>query len=73
MIINAQGVQLTRNMQGILIGAVALIVLATFFNSAFVVGGSGVVLLVALGYSYVVRKREIERGDLAASEDPKAA
>lgn len=51
--------------QTILLAAVLLIVVAVMFNSAFVVGGSGVVLLVAVGYAYVVSRREAERGDIA--------
>lgn len=49
---------------GILCAAVALIVLATLFNVMFVAGGSGIVIVVALAYSYVVARREDERGDL---------
>lgn len=45
---------------GILVGAAALIVLGVIFEVPFVQGGSGVILLVGLGYSYVVAKREVE-------------
>lgn len=48
---------------GILFSAAALIVLATLFNVLFVASGSGVVIMVALAYSYVVSKREEERGE----------
>ena len=46
---------------GILFAAVGLITLGTYFNVPFVAGGSGVVLVVGLCYSYVVAKREMER------------
>ncbi|MEL7317461.1 MAG: hypothetical protein AAFN04_02345 [Pseudomonadota bacterium] len=45
---------------GILFCAIALIALAMLFDVLFVAGGSGVVLVVALAYSYVVAKRETE-------------
>ena len=45
---------------GILMAAALLIVLAQYFNLPFVSGGSGVVFLVALGYAYVVAKREAQ-------------
>ncbi|MCR2833667.1 hypothetical protein [Parerythrobacter lacustris] len=51
--------------QTILLASVLLIVVAVMFNSAFVIGGSGVVLLVAVGYAYVVSRREAERGEIA--------
>jgi hypothetical protein len=54
--------------QTILFAAVLLIVVAVMFNSAFVVGGSGVVLLVAVGYAYVVSRREAERGEVAEAQ-----
>lgn len=59
---------MSKMIQGILIAAVMLIVFAVIFDSAFVVGGSGVVLLVGLGYAYVVSKREIARGELVNSQ-----
>ena len=40
--------------------AAALIVLAVFFDVPFVRNGSGVILLVGLGYAYTVAKREVE-------------
>lgn len=43
---------------GILYAAVALIIVATYFNALFVAGGSGAVFVVALVYSYVVAHRE---------------
>ena len=49
-----------------LIAAVLLILIATLSNSAFVVGGSAVVLLVGLVYAYVVSKRDAERGGVEA-------
>ena len=45
---------------GILFAAIALIALAMLFDVLFVAGGSGVVLVVALVYSYVVARRENE-------------
>lgn len=45
---------------GILFAAIALIAFAMLFDVMFVAGGSGVVLVVALAYSYVVAKRETE-------------
>lgn len=45
---------------GILFAAIALIILAVAFNVTFVAGGSGVVLVVSLAYSYVVAKREVK-------------
>lgn len=53
---------------GILLAAVVLIVVAVFFEVSFVAGGSGVVLVVALGYSYVVAKREVELLSYAINE-----
>lgn len=52
---------MSKRMQAILISAVLLIVLAVLFNSAFVAGGSGLVLLVGVIYAYVVTKRELGR------------
>ena len=40
--------------------AAALIVLAVFLDIPFVRNGSGVILLVGLGYAYTVAKREVE-------------
>ncbi len=51
-----------------MIAAVTLIVIATLFNSTFVAGGSGLVLLVGLVYAYVVSKREVERGETARAD-----
>ena len=51
---------MSKMIVGILLAAVALIVVATYFNAAFVAGGSGVVLVVALGYAYIVNQRELE-------------
>ena len=53
---------------GILVAAVLLIVLGVMFDVAFVQGGSGVVLIVGLGYSYVVAKREVELLSFAATQ-----
>ncbi|TWJ09138.1 hypothetical protein [Altererythrobacter ishigakiensis] len=44
----------------IFIAAVVLIVLAVFFDLPFVRNGSGVILLVGLGYAYTVAKREVQ-------------
>ncbi|NQX94966.1 MAG: hypothetical protein HRT64_08630 [Erythrobacter sp.] len=54
---------------GILLAAAVLIVLATYFNVLFVAGGSGVVMVVALAYSYVVARREVakEGAEISAS------
>jgi len=54
---------MSKTIQGTLIAAVLLIAIATIFNSTFVAGGSGLVLLVGLSYAYVVSKREVERGE----------
>ena len=43
---------------GILCVAIGLIIVAAYFNVLFIAGGSSVVLVVALVYSYVVAKRE---------------
>lgn len=51
---------MSKNLVAILFAAVLLIVLATVYNSTFVAGGSGIVLVVTLGYAYVVSKRESE-------------
>lgn len=45
---------------GIVMAAATLIVLAQYFELSFVSGGSGVVFVVALGYAYVVAKREAQ-------------
>ncbi|MEM7700452.1 MAG: hypothetical protein AAF251_00800 [Pseudomonadota bacterium] len=51
---------------GILFAAIALIAFAMLFDVMFVAGGSGVVLVVGLAYSYVVAKRESkESADVA--------
>ena len=52
---------MSKTIQIILIAAIALIVCAVLFNSTFVASGSGLVLLVGLGYAYVVSKRDAER------------
>ena len=44
----------------IFMAAVVLIVLAVFFDLPFVRNGSGVILLVGLGYAYTVAKREVQ-------------
>lgn len=44
----------------ILMAAAALIVAAVFFEVSWISSGSGILLLVALGYAYVVAKREAE-------------
>ncbi|MEO9463371.1 MAG: hypothetical protein ABJ242_11640 [Marinomonas sp.] len=46
--------------------AVLLIIVAVIADSTFVAGGSGVVLMVGIVYSYVVAKRDAERGAGAA-------
>ncbi len=46
--------------------AVLLIVIAVIADSTFVAGGSGVVLMVGIIYSYVVAKRDADRGVGAA-------
>ena len=60
---------MSKTIQGTLVAAVMLIVIAMLFNSTFVAGGSGVVLIVALAYAYVVSKREVERGEVSAKVD----
>ena len=52
---------MSKTILGILASAVALIVAATWFGASFIAGGGGVVLVVALIYSYVVTKRDVER------------
>ena len=59
---------MTKVTTGILIAAVALIVLAVIFEVSFVAGGGGVVLLAGLAYAYVVSKREAERREAGAIE-----
>ncbi|WP_209347772.1 hypothetical protein [Pontixanthobacter sp. CEM42] len=59
---------MSKTIQGTLVAAVLLIVIATLFNSTFVAGGSGVVLIVGLAYAYVVSKREVERGEVAGAD-----
>ena len=59
---------MSKMIQGILIAAVLLIVIAVMFDSRFVVSGSGIVLVVGLAYAYVVSQREIERGEFTRSE-----
>jgi len=44
----------------ILFVAIGLILVAAYFKVLFVAGGSAIVLVVALAYSYVVAKREEE-------------
>lgn len=51
---------MSKTIQGILFAAILLLLVATIFNSAFVAGGSGIVLLVGLAYSYVVTKRDMD-------------
>lgn len=45
---------------GVLFAALVLIALAVTFDVMFVAGGSGVVMVVALAYSYIVHTRELE-------------
>ena len=45
---------------GVLFAALVLIALAVAFDVMFVAGGSGVVMVVALVYSYIVHTRELE-------------
>lgn len=52
---------MSKTIQSTLIAAVLLIVIATIFNSTFVAGGSGVVLIVGLAYAFVVSKRDLDR------------
>jgi hypothetical protein len=49
---------MTKLNVGILMAAVAMIVAATYFELSFATGVSGVLLIVGLGYSYVVATRE---------------
>ena len=44
----------------LLMAAAALIVAGVFFEISWISSGSGVLLLVALGYAYVVTRRETE-------------
>ena len=44
----------------LLMAAAALIVAGVFFEISWISSGSGVLLLVGLGYAYVVAKREAE-------------
>ena len=53
---------------GILFAAIALIIVATYLEVAFVAGGSGVVLVVALCYSFVVARREMALMSLALEQ-----
>jgi F0F1-type ATP synthase assembly protein I len=47
---------------GILVAALALIVAAVYAGASAVAGGGGVVMAVALVYSYVVARRETDAG-----------
>ncbi|MEM7688262.1 MAG: hypothetical protein AAF291_04505 [Pseudomonadota bacterium] len=49
---------MSKTVLGVLCAAIALILVSTYFNVLFVAQGSGVVLVVALVYSYVVARRE---------------
>ena len=51
---------MTKSSLGLLVLAMALVTAATYFELPFAAGGSGVLLLVALGYSYVVAKRDMK-------------
>ncbi len=54
---------MSKTILATLIAAVVLIVIATIFQSTFVAGSSGLVLMVGLIYSYVVAKRDADRGE----------
>lgn len=54
---------MSNTIQGTLVAAVMLIIIATLLDSTFVAGGSGVVLMVGLLYAFVVNKRDIERSE----------
>jgi hypothetical protein len=53
---------MSKTIQATLVFAVMLIIIAVIADSNFVAGGSGVVLMVGLIYSYVVAKRDEARG-----------
>ena len=53
---------MSKTILATLLAAVLLIVIATVFKSTFVAGSTGLVLMVGLIYSYVVAKRDAERG-----------
>ena len=52
----------------LLMAAAVLIVLAVIFEVPFAQGGSGVLMLAALAYAYVVAKREVELLTYAAKD-----
>ena len=64
---------MSKTTLSILFAAIALIVTSVAFGATFVAGGGGIVLTVGLIYSFVVTKREIERGDQAAAQAMQAA
>lgn len=49
---------MSKTSVGLLIAAVLLIAAAVLFEVPFMEGGAGLILLVALGYAYVVTERE---------------
>lgn len=56
------GASMSKTILATLLAAVFLIVIATIFQSTFVAGSTGLVLMVGLIYSYVVAKREADEG-----------
>lgn len=50
---------MSKTSMALLAIAAALVTLATYLELPFAAGGSGVLLLVALGYAYVVAKRDV--------------
>ena len=57
---------MSKTILATLVLAVFLIVIAVIADSTFVASGSGVVLMVGIIYSYVVAKRDVEKGAGAA-------
>lgn len=51
-----------------LYAAIALIALAMYFNVLFFAKSSGAVLVIALVYSYVVSRREVESETLQTTQ-----
>ena len=60
---------MSKTVLAILMGAVALIVLAVIFEVSFATGVSGLLFLVGLGYAYVVARREVELLNYAVNQD----
>ena len=52
---------MSKTTLGIFLASIALLMVALLVDNTFVAGGSGLVLLVAVIYAYVVTRRDEER------------